>query len=792
MKHPSVLLMVAIALAACTDFHPVKAGTYTWNRQAYGQAYLLCPTGWGTYYTNYWPNNARWSQVQKTGYDCEGHPNSVISEPSNWNPAATKYPNGPDVDVILGPPARTVLDVSVALNSLTVQPGGALEVWTAAIAANNFDFQTDGVVTTLGGGHVNVMPGGSITKSGGDGLYGLGEVAVAATNATVIVKSGSLQLGWSTVLGGSSRFEVAEGTVLDLQPSNPNSRGYLRGSLTGVGPGTVRLGNGLMYIGGPVGTPAGGATFDFPDGLFEWTNGGIQSFSSADPLVNVGTMTIHAVENARVTNGPAFYVCFFHNQGLVKVPGSGAITVSRSTFFNEKGGVVDLEGDNGFAGDTWKGSVVNTGTFRKSAGAGTATIDSLFAMPGGTVEVQSGHLAFLNTGTYSNATFVIAAGSTVSLASANAGSATYLYGLLTGSGAGHLVLDQGVVTTFTGSGTFDFPQGFFQWSGGTIESGAGYFTNAGAIAIGGPVVLKHGVNVGQIRQTATGSLNLGGVLYNQPGALYEIEGDNGIQGGRIENSGTLRKTVGTGTSTIERPIANWGTIRSDSGKLRFAMGLEQKAGTLELRGDSIDIVGNLWVSGGVVTGTGGTPGNIVNASGTVSPGAGLGTMTLGGTFTQWTGATLACEVGGRNAGEFDQLAVTGAGYLGGTLTVTLLNGFKPAPGDEIPLVTYSARGGIFAELNLPPGTAIEYRNNGVYLVAKDSAPVRLGLPTRSGGDIAFGFPTTLGQGYTVWSNDDLNTAAWVVHTHVAGTGGTVQFVAPVTAAPQQFFRVTQP
>lgn len=989
MKTP-ILLFALAAGATASLLVPAHAETFTWNRQAYGQPYLICPTDWGTYSTNYWPNSARWSQVLHSGSNCEGVTNSVISEPSNWIPVSTNYPNGSDVDVILGPPAQTLVDVPVTLNRLTVAPDGAMDVWGTVVAAKEFDFQTDGVTSSLWGGWVNVIPGGALTKSGGPGLYDLGGVNLGATNATITVREGTLQLGWNTVLRGDCRFDVAANSVLQLQPPNPDARGYLHGSFTGTGPGTVALAAGWMYVGGPIGTPEGGAVLDLPGELFQWTNGGIQSFSGSDPLLNVGTMTIHAIENASVTNGPAFYGCLFQNQGRVNVPGTGAITVSRSTFVNETGGVVDLRGDNGFVGDSWPATVINAGTIRKSAGPGLATIDSVFSLAGGTVEVQSGHLGFLNSctysngtfaiapdstvklalatsrvssyfngritgsggghlildgdgwlfaggpngapsggavldfpgdffvwnqgaiqsyssadpminrgtlnieasaevapafyacwfqnegvvnlrgagslavyrsiltnqsgglidvqgdaaigvdalsdsgsivntgfmrksagngttrigsgfllqggtlevksghvallngGTHSNGTFVIAAGSTVNLATDTARTATFLSGSLTGSGGGQLIMDKGLVSTFTGAGTFDFPPGFFRWNGGTIESGAGYFTNAGAITIGGPVLLKHGVNLGRIVQTESGSLELGGYLFNQPGAVVEFQGDHGINNGRIDNAGSFRKTSGNGTVTIDAFVANRGTFQADTGRIQLARGLDQQGGTLTLRADSLDIVGNLWIYAGEVIGAGSTSGNIINTGGTVRPGDGIGTLVLGGTFTQWPDAALVCEVGGRNPGEFDQLAVTGVAQLGGTLSVTLAPGFSLAAGDAIPLVTCAARGGFFTQLNLPAGTGIEYRNDGVYLVAKESTPVTLVPPSFSDGKMTMGFSGALGLGYTVWSKEDLNAGAWSVYTNFTGTGGAVSIVVPVTAAPGQFFRVTQP
>jgi hypothetical protein len=48
------------------------------------------------------------------------------------------------------------------------------------------------------------------------------------------------------------------------------------------------------------------------------------------------------------------------------------------------------------------------------------------------------------------------------------------------------------------------------------------------------------------------------------------------------------------------------------------------------------------------------------------------------------------------------------------------------------------------------------------------------------------------QSYTVQHNGDLATTNWVSDTNFTGNGSLMQLVAPVTNAPQRFFRVRQP
>ena len=85
---------------------------------------------------------------------------------------------------------------------------------------------------------------------------------------------------------------------------------------------------------------------------------------------------------------------------------------------------------------------------------------------------------------------------------------------------------------------------------------------------------------------------------------------------------------------------------------------------------------------GTLTGDRGTVEGDVTSRGLVSPGQGLGILTIDGNYTQelvvsWEPAgTLAIELGGVAAGQFDQLVVTGDVSLDGLLDVQLVPGFQ--------------------------------------------------------------------------------------------------------------------
>jgi hypothetical protein len=106
-------------------------------------------------------------------------------------------------------------------------------------------------------------------------------------------------------------------------------------------------------------------------------------------------------------------------------------------------------------------------------------------------------------------------------------------------------------------------------------------------------------------------------------------------------------------------------------------------------------------SGLVTTGSGSIPGQVESRGGTVSPGNGIGTLTIEGRFSNADAATLAIELGGIAVGShYDQLIVDGGAALDGTLNVSLV-GFTPFVGDTFTILTAESISGQFDNLLLP-------------------------------------------------------------------------------------------
>jgi hypothetical protein len=94
---------------------------------------------------------------------------------------------------------------------------------------------------------------------------------------------------------------------------------------------------------------------------------------------------------------------------------------------------------------------------------------------------------------------------------------------------------------------------------------------------------------------------------------------------------------------------------------------------------------NVTLTGGTLKGVG-TVGDVNMSAGKVAPGASPGVLNTGD--LTFTGGTHEVELGGKAAGEFDQLNVTGTVNLGSatTLAISLWGSFQPAVNDAFVII----------------------------------------------------------------------------------------------------------
>jgi PEP-CTERM motif len=76
----------------------------------------------------------------------------------------------------------------------------------------------------------------------------------------------------------------------------------------------------------------------------------------------------------------------------------------------------------------------------------------------------------------------------------------------------------------------------------------------------------------------------------------------------------------------------------------------------------------------------------------------------GNNFIQNSTGILSLQIGGSIAGNgYSQLVATGLAQLGGTLNVSLVNGFTPYNGKEFVILTSSGLSGSFLDNTIPDG-----------------------------------------------------------------------------------------
>src|SRR5262245_39104858 len=470
-------------------------------------------------------------------------------------------------------------------------------------------------------------------------------------------------------------------------------------TLTLTGPSTVDT-HGVRTMSG--GVLSGGDALTV-NGAFNWT-GGTQSGTGTTTIGATGTLTIGGevgLQRRVINNGTTVW-------------SAGRVGVLNGTFINNN--AFSAESDDNFDNFGGSNAFNNTGTFTKSTGAGPTAFNIPFNNSG-TVNVNSGTLV-LNAGGGGTGSFVLAPGKTLRFAG---GTHELTAGAVMGAGVvqfsggtvnlgatydigGSTTVNGGTVS-FTGmvtnvgnpltlssgilSGSSAVPvTGAFNWTGGT-QSGTGTTTigATGTLTIDGEVGLQRRVINNGTTVWSAGRIGAqNGTFINNN--AFSAEGDDSVAdfGGSngFNNTGTLTKSPGAGSTTVNIPFNNSGTVNLNSGTLRFGSSFIQAAGATHLRGGSLASSGTLDTMGGVLDGSGNVTGALSNG-GNLSPGASPGEINLIGNYNQAASGVLSIDLNGLAAGtEFDQLAVVGAVTLSGRLNVSV--GFTPATGATFTII----------------------------------------------------------------------------------------------------------
>jgi hypothetical protein len=589
--------------------------TATWVDNANGQMFDVNGSGTpgGTYM---WPDNRLWTQQER--FD-EVADVTVMIEPSNWS--TPRYPNngngGVNYQVIIpatndpavgGPPQWPLLQgLQVTVNMMTVQQFGRLQMRaTGSTSSLNSlrivagDLLNGGVIDIAnnpadadlifaynsqisGGGQISLLdttgnsdpsvrvePGFTVTMVDGHSIRGDGEIV--AGDAT---------------LGGGF---VNNGDIVGFSEGNNNT------------PSMRIHGSGIVNNKRIAATPnASTAPYLF---LFDLTmsqgSAGAVTAESAPvrferSTISGGTVTGSGGGTIELRSGRT---TLKSGATLVHTAGMGATQMySGEGLALDNGGTYDFTGDNsvvasGSGGGDRSINVLAGGVLRKSGGTGQSVINTPVNLTGGTISATSGTLVLAGGGISAGGTFTTGSGATVNIA----GGSTHLYtGTYTGSGAGSVSFAGGTIQADKQNVTLNFSGNTFKWSGGQFDTGGvgSSFTNVGVMNIvNGPnddatlrALLANQGTVTYARDAFGLRVVSGGDIDNY--GLWNFTSDgllDFISGGGTKSfdnfaGGTLRKSAGAGTSTVDLDFSNTGVVDVQIGTLAFTRNVAQTTGT---------------------------------------------------------------------------------------------------------------------------------------------------------------------------------------------------------------------
>ncbi|WP_321901430.1 autotransporter domain-containing protein [Paraburkholderia tropica] len=648
------------------------------------------------------------------------------------------------------------MDGGTGTSTLTMSPGSG-NAFTYSGAISNFS------AVTVGAGTVSLS--GTNTYAGATAIAGGATLALTGTGSlaqSAVTANGTLDISGTT--SGSSIASLSGSGTVNLGGQTltlTNASGTFSGSISGTGGLTIASGTQTLT---GVSTYTGttliqtGATLILSDSgdiilANVVNNGTLQVEGTLGNLSGTGTVS---VGSGGVTLSGGSFGGTVAGSGAVTVTGSetlsGASTYTGATSITN-GSTLALTGSGSIAASS---GVTNAGTLDISgttSGASITTLSGSGAVALGAKTLTLTNAADAYGGVIGGTGGVNVNGGTETLTAAN----TYSGGTVIGtgatlalSGAGSIAASSGVTT----NGTLDISS---TTSGATLQNISG----SGTVSLGARTLTLANAN-----GTYGGSFTGTGAIVKQGSGSLILNG----------NSSTFK-----GTTEVNAGLLEVGDIDN---------------ATAVLGGDaSVDAAGTL-------RGHGTVAGSVTN-DGTVEPGGSIGTLTIGGNYTQASSATLAIEVSPSAA---SQLAVNGKATLNGVLAIT----YDPGTYSAHTYTLVSATGGVSGTFSSVTSTgqsnigtlasAVTYGANDVELVLSGTntgttvvAPTNTSIYTATGtsailaaqaqsaallGRLGNAAMNGASNGSTASAG---NPAGWItatgIQTKVGGTGGAPGFQA---------------
>jgi hypothetical protein len=653
------------------------------------------------------------------------------------NSALTQYNNVDVANVTVG----SVFGGTGAINIGTITTGGAMTTGTGQLTINRTGTVTIGDSDSTGTLNAN----GNILIDGG----------VMNTTGTFNWVPGRTM---SIINGGDAIFNVdittASNAVVNVSGFGSSYTTLGLGIDIGIGGGaTINVGSqGLLSSAGvlTVGTvAAGGNGFLVADGVGARVEALSATASQIAASGNIGDVTFsnQAVGSfvgglnigASATAGTTGFLTVesgadLTGLGSVNLATAGGATTAATMTITGPGSSVTLAASKVLTiGHASAGSAVvnvNDGGSLVVGAAGSTVLNST-----GTINIDGGIVSLQD---------FAPGGGKINFYS---GSLTYLGGLTIGTG--------GLLgTNLTLTSQHSLTNSLTTVNSGSllsIESGAGFstgtLTNNGQVILSGLDAVANATtinNAGLLRGegrlvVGTFNNNANGELRAEEGKLILVQGANGTNAGRVNLLG--------GTAQFSNPLTNGttGTITGRGKLIIGGVGLTNN-GNLSLSSGISDVFGDVNNATGVATRGVTVSGNsdvtfwddVTNGAGSlfvvrtgssatffgtfagggiggggstyfeadISPGFSPAAVTFATDVTLGTNAKLNIELGGTTAGtQYDQITVTQLLTLGGTLNITLINGFVPQFGQTFDILNWTTLSGTFANVVLPSLTS---------------------------------------------------------------------------------------
>ncbi len=544
---------------------------------------------------------------------------------------------------------------------------------------------------TITGGYTGGMTGWGVPQANsststivdGQGVRKGFEVqgATAVTIQNLAISSGGILNNAGTVnvpgyilnlqSGGTSNgaFNVSAGAVLNF----PSGAHTLDVGTTITGAGMWRVSGGNVTMAGAMSVPRielsngglGGTNALTVTETLNWS-GGVHSGAGTTYIPAGATLSLNTT--TKYLDGRTI-----NNDGTITWMGADIIYVQNGAVINNRS-LFDAQNNSSFY---WNGGAAstfnNTGTFRKSAGAGTTYFSSnVIFNNSGTVNTQVGTLSVQGGGSSSGlwntpagaavafpaSTYTLTAGTSITGAGAfRATGATVT--VAAGVSAQKFELVNG---TLNGAGTLTVTNSL-DWSGGVMTgSGSTNIPSGATLSIN--TATKY-LDTRTLNNAGTTTWMDASVMYLQNGAtinnsgLFNFQGDTGLywNGGAVatfNNTGTLRKSAGTGITVLSNNVVlnNPGSVEVQAGTLSVQGGGSSNSSFTVASGTVLLFTGTSYTlnAGANITGAGlaRLNGTLVITGGVSAQNFELlgGTLTGAGTFTamnslNWLGGVMS-------------------------------------------------------------------------------------------------------------------------------------------------------